>query len=349
MPVAKEDEYGACNLALSSILSVMILIRVNMKPTVTPRLSALVARDARRVVVFRRGPSKHVRMLLWNLEDDSITPGQWFKGRIYTERCSLSPNGELLLYFGAKYKGEVPALTALSRPPYFTALAFWPQLGTWGGGGYFRSNHDLVLGAISPAAKDTSNEVHIPKALQVRHYSDLSESEKQVEAYWQLVQAGQEQHSKRAIRSIQENQKQSFEEPMDSVFDPPMICRRQNPHESELYLEQRTLGFPKEKPYSPVETYRLVHLGSGKPKPLLPPERCDLGVLDWAAWAPSGSLIYAKEGCLYRDRCIGPKRLTNTPELIANLCDQEMSPISPPPEALQWPAYLGRSRRQKKH
>ena len=35
--------------------------------------------------------------------------------------------------------------TAISVPPYFTALAFWPSRGSWTGGGRFVTNHELVL------------------------------------------------------------------------------------------------------------------------------------------------------------------------------------------------------------
>lgn len=36
--------------------------------------------------------------------------------------------------------------TALSRPPYFTALALWPSFGHWTGGGYFVSRDHVALG-----------------------------------------------------------------------------------------------------------------------------------------------------------------------------------------------------------
>ena len=101
------------------------------------RLYALIARDARRAVVFRRGPSKQVLVLLWNLKDDVLVPGQWFKGRIYERRCDLSPDGEMLAYFAAKHRGPFGTWTAVSRPPYLTALALWPKGDAWGGGALF--------------------------------------------------------------------------------------------------------------------------------------------------------------------------------------------------------------------
>lgn len=33
--------------------------------------------------------------------------------------------------------------TALSKPPYFTALAIWPSMGTWTGGGYFGADGSI--------------------------------------------------------------------------------------------------------------------------------------------------------------------------------------------------------------
>jgi hypothetical protein len=40
---------------------------------------------------------------------------------------------------------SITTWTAISRPPYFTALALWPSLGTWTGGGGFGDDGTLVL------------------------------------------------------------------------------------------------------------------------------------------------------------------------------------------------------------
>lgn len=39
--------------------------------------------------------------------------------------------------------------TAVSKPPYFTALAIWPSFGTWTGGGYFDSDGGIHLAELS--------------------------------------------------------------------------------------------------------------------------------------------------------------------------------------------------------
>lgn len=55
------------------------------RPAPHPRLAILFAARAPVAVIFRRGR------------------GHWFHGRIYTRRCDLSPDGELLVYFASKF------------------------------------------------------------------------------------------------------------------------------------------------------------------------------------------------------------------------------------------------------
>ena len=109
------------------------------------RLFALIARDAPLAVVFRRGPSKRVLLVHWDLKIDKFIEGQWFNGRIYERRCDLSPSGKRLIYFAANQKKPYFSWTAVSRPPFLTALALWPKGDAWGGGGLFTSENEILL------------------------------------------------------------------------------------------------------------------------------------------------------------------------------------------------------------
>ena len=109
------------------------------------RVEAIVARNAATAVIFRRGPTRHVRMLKWDLRNDKIEPGQWIEARVHVERCDLSPDGELVACFVASYRRTPGTWTAISRPPYFTALAVWPKGDTYGGGGLFVSDGHFLL------------------------------------------------------------------------------------------------------------------------------------------------------------------------------------------------------------
>ena len=54
------------------------------------RLHVILAREAPKAVIFRRGPSGRVCTLGWDLETDTFTMGQWLKGRIYALNRSAS-------------------------------------------------------------------------------------------------------------------------------------------------------------------------------------------------------------------------------------------------------------------
>jgi hypothetical protein len=122
-----------------------------MRDTVHCRLSLVFAADVSITVILRRGPSRWVEAVKWNTADDSFEDGQWLHGRVYGERCGLSPDGKLFVYFAMKYgridkaHGYSNTFTAVSKPPDLTALAMWPEGSTWGGGGRFIDNKTLRL------------------------------------------------------------------------------------------------------------------------------------------------------------------------------------------------------------
>jgi hypothetical protein len=106
-------------------------------------------------VILRRGPSEWYHLIRWHMASDTFEPGAWFHGRIYEEKCDLSPDGELLLYFchgGSRRPGYTDSWTAVSRAPWLHALALWPSGTAYGGGGRFVDNRKLILN-ISTSAK----------------------------------------------------------------------------------------------------------------------------------------------------------------------------------------------------
>lgn len=123
-----------------------------MLPSPTPpRLFVIFAQDAHEAVIFRRGPARWCHVIRWNTRDDTFHGGAWLKGRIYPEKCDLSPDGELLLYFVHQghrlHTNYTDAWTAISRTPWLTAIGLWPQGTTYGGGGRFTDNRSAILRA----------------------------------------------------------------------------------------------------------------------------------------------------------------------------------------------------------
>lgn len=128
------------------------------KPAPPPRLFVVMAAAAHVAVVIRRGPASWTHLTLWNTERDDFTEGAWFRGRIFAEKCDLSPDAKLFVY--AAYKGSrlrtsyTDSWTAVSRPPWLHALALWPMGTTYGGGGRFTDNRRLILRGAREAHAD---------------------------------------------------------------------------------------------------------------------------------------------------------------------------------------------------
>ena len=127
-------------------------LSIGMKSKTPARLFLMMAHNARVAVILRRGPTGWTQLIKWNLDKDYFDLGQWFKGRVYEEKCDLSPYGKSFVYFASKYgdrqtNSEISSTwTAMSRPPYFTAIGLWPNGGTtYGGGGIWRDDTTLLL------------------------------------------------------------------------------------------------------------------------------------------------------------------------------------------------------------
>jgi hypothetical protein len=104
------------------------------------RLHVLLARDAARAVVLRRGPTRLVASFLWDRDTDAFTLGQWLGARVYERRSDLSPDGRHLIYFARNARWSDPtggAWTAVSRAPWLRATALWAKGDCWQGGGLF--------------------------------------------------------------------------------------------------------------------------------------------------------------------------------------------------------------------
>jgi hypothetical protein len=287
------------------------------------RLFALVARDARTAVVFRRGPSKQVRMLRWDLATDAVTPGQWLSGRIYEERCGLSPDGKLVVYFAGKFKTKLGTFTAVSRPPYFTALALWPEGSTYGGGGFFADDHTLILN-YQCVLKELNDGVGVPASFVVSHLGEYRARHPGDETTaashgWSQTSKGAEGEPTPALRY---------------VYSPPWIHAKPHPTRGGVTLERSTRGVGAVNGPFTVCDYRVLVTPSGRAKE---PAAIDLGRLDWADWDHSGSLLYATDGCLYRRDVSG--RAADAPRVkrVADLRDQLFENVRAPDDARRWP------------
>jgi hypothetical protein len=295
------------------------------------RLYVVLARDGRSAVIFRRGPSKQVCLIRWRLDDDTLEIGQWFKGRIYERRSDLSPNGDLLVYFAARHNGALPTWTAVSRPPFLTALALWEGFGAWGGGGLFSSRKRLGLNHIGPRRRLQpgytlpGDFVVEPVAYWAGQGEDhLIEQARMERDGWRMVARGTWSGDKgggQARRSFIEPELYERPQPTPRHARVPVVTLRR-----ELWAAGIVEG--------PWRSYDFVLGGPAG-------ELRRFRACDWADWDDGGGLLIATGGSLYRlseatARVAATEPLAGA-RLVADLAPLRFEKMRSPAAARRWP------------
>lgn len=273
------------------------------------RLFVYLARTVPLGVVLRRGPSDWVQLSLWHTDSDTLEHGQWFKGRVYERRCDLSADGSLFVYFARKSTGRTLAgplrdsWLALSRPPWFTALALWSVGGTYHTGGYFTETDSLFIGGtdqpdhgILPAMLDlTSQATYIDRTPEWTERTVL---------FNRLLRDGWQ--------------------PSPTLSDPAASWQRRDPTGRQtLTMTQATA--PDFRVYGGphVMTYSVRTDSDGVSRPL--------GRATWADWDHRGRLVLAQAGRLLHWEPSGTLRE------LADFAEQRPMPAAAPAWARVWP------------
>lgn len=105
-----------------------------------PRIFCIPALRAPIAAVIRRGPSAWFQLGRWDLLKTGYEAGGWLKASLYPQRCDLSPDGRWFCYVALKGSARWNVgrtFVAVSRLPWFTALAAWTTDGTWTRGVHF--------------------------------------------------------------------------------------------------------------------------------------------------------------------------------------------------------------------
>lgn len=251
------------------------------------RLFGLLATEAPRAVLLRRGPSRWVQQILWHTATDTFEAGQWFCGRIYEWGCDLSPDGTLLVYLARK--AETPERrrsstthkwTALSHPPYFTAMALWPCGDTWDGGGVFLSHQHLWLchdWRHLPHKQHRWRQVSVEASFRPERFEERARRHG-----WELVQPGAFTFAQGGAGSrgggIHGVTKQA------AVWQKCRADRR-------YCLVQETY---REPDFSYETLTYVVDASNGQQYPL--------EETTWVEWDQSGRLVFARDGKLFASR-----------------------------------------------
>lgn len=264
-------------------------------------------------------------MCLWRTDVDEVTEGQWLKGRVYERRCDLSPSGGRLIYFAANYKKPHFSWTAVSRPPFFTALALWPKGDTWGGGGLFSSENEILLNHRSEEMQ-LAPDFELPRRIRVASFGPNPGWAEDSPVWDERIRRDgwASRHPGKEIRH-----------PYGSgtwiEFSPPMQWSRSEPGARPRYeLRMSVHGIKEQNGPWYVTRYEVRETGSD--------EVIDLGRCDWADWGIDGDVLIAKSGKLLRlarrrDRGLEPLESATS---VVDLTERAFVPREAPAAARTW-------------
>jgi hypothetical protein len=246
-------------------------------------LFVIFAREAHQAVLFRRGPRLWTQLILWNTDVDTFIEGQWFKGTIYVRRCDVSPDASKLIYFAAKhYKRFNPEAairnnwTAISRPPYLTALAMWDTSDTWGGGGYFKDNKTVYVTWTEQSLQ--AHHQHLPEGFEAKSLFPKYDVGVEDGIYYHLLL------EKRGWTRIEGDF--SWNKVLHQYESPRVVWRKDNSDQSHSLLWTMPLGGP-DRPHE----FKLRRHRDNQEAVV------DSG--EWADWDHRGRLIYCNSGRLF--------------------------------------------------
>jgi hypothetical protein len=278
--------------------------------SVACRLFVYLAREAPKAVVLRRGPTDWARLSLWHTDTDTFEHGQWIKGRVYERRSDVSADGALFCGFvrqsGGRPDHRVDTWIAVSRPPYFSALAVWFIGGTYHTGGFFPARSALWLGFMSERPPDVG---HLPAWLRIVEPKAIGYIDGTSEWTDRTV------HFNRLLRDGWE---------LDARHPYQTLWRRRHPtsplvlHMAHSYEDSRKFGGPYTVEYTVWdEALHREHV---------------LGAATWADWDQKGRLLLARDGKL-----MSWQPGLGTTRMIADLNDHEPDPQPAPADATIWP------------
>jgi len=294
--------------------------------TIPCRLWGILARDAARAAILRRGPSQWVQVILWHTDTDTFEYGQWFHGRIREYGCDLSPDGSLLIYCASKYNAHTlrdteytSTWTAISKPPYLTALALWPKRELWDGGGLFvdaqtvKLNHDPAFATPHPDHRPHGLKIitwPLPEGQVVRHFLNVEQMQRDG---WQLVDGGT-WPSHAALRRPRR---------VDAIR--PTVWQKTHP--SGHYRLRRTVVADDRDHMggSSVDEFAIEEVATS--------QRTSITDATWAEWDQQGRLVFARAGQIYAWR-LDDHQVEET--MLVDLNGQRFYRLAAPAWAQEW-------------
>jgi hypothetical protein len=165
----------------------------------------------------------------------------------------------------------------------------WPKGDGWGGGGHFLSQTRIALNHRD-GELELADGFSVPRWLKMKQFGprpgwgedDPIWSERLKRDGWKLI-------------GYPDKTKDEFGGKVWMEFSPAIKWRKANPKwPKRLSLDMSIIGIKEnDGPWYLIE-HSVIHNGSASG---------NIGRSDWADWSPSGDLLFALDGCIYRAPC----------------------------------------------
>jgi len=258
--------------------------------------------------VIRRGPSSWCGVGRWDVAHGRYEEGAWLGGKLYPQRCDLSPDGRWFCYFAlhGSARWELGATyVAISRLPWLHALAAWGTNGTWTRGAHF---------VADPAVREVGAPDHgsvpyddLGAGLAVTRPASYAVERRRgwVEAEGTAPRAPDDLWDERRADSLR-------------------MTKPQPGSEGAVRLEVSG-GYAAFRSGSSRDVrYRIVDAGRG----------VELRDVQWADWARDGTLLVATVGGRLEVRTAGSWPVAA--RAVADLAHDMPTPREAPPEARRY-------------
>jgi hypothetical protein len=276
-----------------------------------PRVFGIPAAEAPVVGIVRRGPSAWCSVGRWDIAGGTYEPGAWLRGRLYPQRCDVSPDGAWLAYFAlhAAAKWDLGwTYVAISQLPWLHALAAWGTAGTWTRGVHFVTDRSM-------------REVDEPE------HGTLP---------YRLLGAGL---AVTRPASFAVERRRGWQETDESPSREP----------DDFWDERRTGSLRMTKPQPGSDgavrldvsgRYAAVRAGTNSEdvcyRVLDGRHPVELHDVQWCDWARDGRLLVATRAGRLEVR--GAAGWLISDQTVADLADETPAPTAPPPTACAWPS-----------
>ncbi len=117
-----------------------------------PKIRGFVATRKNKIIFLYRKKNRITFLVSLDYQEGnaSLEIGSRFYGRIYPNRCDLSPDGKWFIYFAmgqsqSQYDKKLHCWTGICSPPNINAQILFIHDDTWGGGGRFVDDQTIYI------------------------------------------------------------------------------------------------------------------------------------------------------------------------------------------------------------